>query len=67
MGLCQSKGLNSYQIMGKRKKIIGLSRSKYLKFMIYTKEMRRKIMGLGRSKGLNLYQIIWEKEEKSWG
>ena len=65
MGLCQSKGLNSYQIMGKRKKIIGLSQRKHLKFMIYTKEMR--IMGLGRSKGLNLYQIIWEKEEKLWG
>ena len=53
--------------MGKRRKIMGLSRSKHLKFMIYIKEMSKKIMGLCRSKGLNLYQIIWEKEKKIMG
>ena len=62
MGLARSKDLTKKK---KGKKIMGLIRSKHLKFMIYIREMSRKIMGLGGSKGLNLYQIIWEKEEKS--
>ena len=49
------------------RKLMWLSRSKDLKFMIYIKEMSRKIMGLWRSKGLNLCKIMQEKEEKSWG
>ena len=52
--------------MGKRRKIMGLSQSKHLKFMIYIKEMSRKIMGLWRSKGLNLYQI-YGKQKKNQG
>ena len=48
--------------MGKRRKIMGLSRSKHLKFMIYIKEISRKILGLARSKDLTNKKK--EKEKK---